>query len=192
MIEAPLPAAIAPTLYAEWRDIPLPAISGCSILLSLLTKFLPSGPSLIDLDYLSGHTYHRLGFERSCLPVLKRMPSHTGKCSGDYSSPQIDREDVLSDGSLPTGKRPNPTDIYVGSQSANAPENARTEPGEARRQARHHLPADPEIREGHESRRREPAAGHGQGTRSADRPTSSPTPLLPRQGPACRRKAPRS
>jgi transcriptional regulator with XRE-family HTH domain len=28
----------------------------------------------------------------------------------------IDREDVLSDGSLPTGKRPNPTDVYVGSR----------------------------------------------------------------------------
>ena len=41
MIEAALPAAIAPTLYAEWRDIPLLLFLAASILLSLLRNFYP-------------------------------------------------------------------------------------------------------------------------------------------------------
>ena len=41
MIEAPLPAAIAPTLYAEWRDIPLLLFLAASILLSILRNFYP-------------------------------------------------------------------------------------------------------------------------------------------------------
>ena len=42
-------------------------------------------------------------------------------------------------------------------------DDARNEPGKARRTSRHHFPADPEIREGHQPDRREPPPAHRHG-----------------------------
>ena len=55
-------------------------------------------------------------------------------------------------------KSPNSIDKHVGMSRAYAPYDARHEPVGARRCARHHLPAGPEIREGHQPDQREPTA----------------------------------
>ena len=55
-------------------------------------------------------------------------------------------------------KSPNPIDKHVGARRAHAPADGRDEPEQARRSAQRHVPADPEIRKGRQSHRRQPVA----------------------------------